>query len=289
MKIADNTVKAIFDYTIKQLSDIYPENEVRSILKITLKHYFNFDGKYLALHPDQRFTESELLKIIFLTKELKTGKPIQHILGETVFYELSFKVNENVLIPRQETEELVDWIIKDFNNKEDIRILDIGTGSGCIPISLKKNIPLSVLHASDFSKQALELAKENVKRNNVEVNFIYDDILNFNLEKFPGSYDVIVSNPPYVLQNEKESLHRNVVDFEPHMALFVDNDEALVFYRAIIQFATKKLVKGGSLYFEINEIYGKAIEELLSNEGFSDISLKKDLNGKDRMIRAIFP
>ena len=296
VKIADNKVNAVFDYAIKQLKDLYPENEVRSMIKLALIHYFNFDGKYLALHPEQRFTESELLKFVFLVKELKKGIPIQYALGECIFYNLPFKVNESVLIPRPETEELVDWIIREYRStggkeersvggKEDGKILDIGTGSGCIAIALKKNTGAEV-YACDKSDEALAVAEQNAVLNSTEITFIQDDILNADFEKYADNFNVIVSNPPYVLDSEKELLHQNVMDHEPHTALFVEDYDALIFYKAIAEFALKKLKKEGFLYFEINEAKGDKVKDLLKNKGFSNIEIRKDLSGKDRMVKA---
>jgi len=285
VKITSNTLPAIFEYASMQLHHLYPEIEIKSIIKIALKHFFNFDSKYLALHPDVRFSESELLKIVFMTKDLKKGVPIQYILGETEFFGLTFKVDENVLIPRQETEELVDWIIKE-NKINKAKILDIGCGSACIPIALKKNIENASVYASDISHKALEIAKENANLNEVEIDFIQDNILEFRDDKYLPFYDIIVSNPPYITDAEKESIHINVINNEPHLALFVHDNEALVFYYSIAEFAKQKLLPTGILYFEINEKYGLEIKSMLEENGFKDVLIKKDLNGKARMIRA---
>lgn len=289
VKIADNTLKAVYDYSIRQLSDLYEENEIRSMMKIAMAHFFNFDSKYLAMNPNLRFTESELLKFVFLSKELKQGRPLQYILGHTEFYGLNFLVNEDVLIPRQETEELVDWMISDLKSEGDLNVLDIGTGSACIAISLKKNLAQAGLHAVDISEPALETAKKNAEINGVELTFTQDDILRFDAGKYLDSYDCIVSNPPYVLLSEKERMHRNVVEHEPHLALFVVDEEALVYYKAIAGFAKAHLKKGGKLYFEINEQYAHELNHLLVALGFNDVHIRKDLNGKDRMVRATLP
>ncbi len=289
MKIKSNTLPAIYEYCLTQLGDLYPENEIRTFVKLALDHYFNYDSKFLALNPDVRFTESELLKIVFMTKDLKKGKPIQYIFGETEFCGLTFKVNEHVLIPRQETEELVNWILEDDNIGgwgDKIKILDIGTGSGCIPISLKSSVPHAQVHASDVSEEALMIARSNAELNGTDVNFIQDDILNPKIGSYKAPYHIIVSNPPYVRQSEKESLHMNVVDNEPHTALFVPDEDAMVFYNAIADFALQSLTEDGVLYFEINEALGIETKKALESKGFQDIQLRKDINGKDRMIRA---
>ena len=285
VKIADNTLKAVIEYCILQLEQLYEEKEIRSMIKLALEHYFQFDGKYLAMHPDIRFTESELLKFVFMTKELKTGRPIQYILGETEFYGLKFSVNENVLIPRQETEELVHWICKDHPQMKD-SILDIGTGSGCIAIALKKSLPKAQVDACDISPEALNVARKNAELNEVIVDFFETDILEEDKRKKLKNYDVIVSNPPYVLDSETSSLHKNVVDFEPHLALFVKESNALIYYEAIAGLALSKLNKGGKLYFEINEAYGIEVVKMLDIMGYKSVSLNKDLNGKDRMVKA---
>lgn len=218
--------------------------------------------------------------------ELKKGKPIQYIIGETDFYGLTFKVNENVLIPRQETEELVDLIIKNHQEKE-LKILDIGTGSGIIPITLKSNLPNATISAIDVSENALIVAKENAQKHKVEVEFIKMDILNQQNWQQLKEFDIIVSNPPYVLQKEKELMHQNVLDFEPHLALFVENENPLLFYKTIVSFAQEKLKEKGYLHFEINEKFGKETADLLNDSGFNQIEIIKDINGKDRIVYGV--
>lgn len=288
VKIADNTLKAVFNYAISQLVKEYPENEVRSMITIALKKFFNYDSAFLARQVNLRFTESELLKFVFLVKELRTGKPLQYILGESEFYGLIFSVNEDVLIPRQETEELVDLIIKDFKNVENLTILDIGCGSGCIGVALSRFLNNAQVYSSDVSENALKLAKQNADNNKAQLNFIHDDILIADHSKYPAKVDVIVSNPPYVRLSEKAEMHRNVVDYEPHTALFVKDDNALIFYEAIADFGIKHLRKTGQLYFEINENKSGEISDILSVKGYSEIRVIKDLNGKDRIVKAIF-
>lgn len=286
VKIADNTLKAVFNYAISQLDKEYPENEVRSMISVALRHFFNYDAAFLSMNPNIRFTESELLKFVFLVKELRTGRPLQYVLGECEFYGLSFSVNEDVLIPRQETEELVDLIIKDQKNAENLTILDIGCGSGCIGLALSRFLKKAQVHSSDVSEKALIIAKQNADKNNVQLNLIHDDILKPDHSKYPSKIDIIVSNPPYVRLSEKEEMHRNVVDYEPHTALFVNDENALVFYDAIADFGKLHFKKGAYLYFEINEKKSEEISVLLSGKGFSEIKVIKDLNGKDRIVRA---
>ncbi|MEO8796210.1 MAG: peptide chain release factor N(5)-glutamine methyltransferase, partial [Daejeonella sp.] len=236
--------------------------------------------------PVDMMVETSLISIL---DELKTGKPLQYILGETEFYDLPFKVNPSVLIPRPETEELVDWIIKDLLSRKQTKpeILDIGTGSGCIPIALKKNIPEAKVSAIDISGAALETAIKNSVLNKVEVKFHLHDILNTESGFFNDSeFDIVVSNPPYVTLSEKNLMHQNVLEHEPHLALFVDDNDPLIFYKAITKFASAHLKKDGVLYLEINENLGGETVSLLKGFGFKNVELRKDLPGKDRMIRA---
>ena len=219
-------------------------------------------------------------------EELKKEVPIQYLLGKTHFYGLDFEVNENVLIPRPETEELVEWIInenKAIDKKKKVKILDIGTGSGCIAISLAKNLPNAEVYAIDVSKKALETAKRNAISNNVEIIFMLKNVLE--LEILKSNYDIIVSNPPYVRNLEKEEIKKNVLDYEPHLALFVEDNDALIFYRKIASLAQKNLLENGQLYFEINQYLGKEMTDLLEEMNFKNIELRKDIYDNDRMIK----
>jgi release factor glutamine methyltransferase len=216
--------------------------------------------------------------------QLLEKKPIQYILGEAPFYGREFKVNASVLIPRNETEELVHLIIKE-NKKLNLRILDIGTGSGCIPISLALEIPSSKTFALDISKEALEVAKDNAKKHEESIIFFQVDILN---EDIPvKDLDIIVSNPPYVCESEKSLMHENVLNFEPHLALFVKDNDPLVFYKIIAKKAKSALKSSGKLYFEINEAFGEKVQYLLEEQGYREISIIQDLNNKDRIVKAV--
>ena len=217
---------------------------------------------------------------------LKKEVPIQYLLGKTNFYGLDFEVNENVLIPRPETEELVEWIINEnlkYIKVKKLKILDIGTGSGSIAVSLAKNIPNARVFALDVSKKALETAKRNAKNNNVDVTFIHQNILE--IEDLKNDFDVIVSNPPYVRNLEKQEIKKNVLDYEPHLALFVEDDDALIFYRKIAEIAQRNLIENGQLFFEINQYLGNEMKDLLQNMNFRNIELKKDIYGNDRMMK----
>jgi len=218
---------------------------------------------------------------------LKEYKPIQYILGETEFFGLNFSVNQSVLIPRPETEELVELILKNHSG-ENLKILDIGTGSGCIAISLAKNMPSAKVYAIDISEDALSVAKENATRNQVEIQFFQQDILAELPDNiFNEKLDIIVSNPPYITPIEKYSIHDNVLKYEPHTALFVPQNNPLLFYERIADIGHSLLNKSGFLYFEINALYGKEICQMLQTKGYSNIKLYQDISGKNRMIEAI--
>jgi release factor glutamine methyltransferase len=282
-----NTIK-IKEYKAKfiaQLISIYDEMEAESFFYLILENQRQLRRIDLALNIDLQFSAEEILIWNAILEELKLEIPIQYILGTTHFYGLEFNVNENVLIPRPETEELVEWIISSAVNMpklNKIRILDIGTGSGCIAISLAKNIPNAQVFAIDISDKALATAKKNADLNKVAVAFIQRNILETNDLK--QQFDIIVSNPPYVRNLEKAEIKSNVLANEPHLALFVADDDALIFYRKIAELATKNLSAEGKLFFEINQYLGKETVELLEKMYFKNIELRKDIYGNDRMI-----
>jgi release factor glutamine methyltransferase len=276
-------------YFFTELQTIHEDSEIESFFFILTEFLHNFKRIDVALHPNFEVSESDLEKWKTIISELKTEKPIQYITGEAWFYGLRFEVNENTLIPRPETEELVEWIVEGLKVKgKGQRVLDIGTGSGCIPIALKKEIPNAAVFSIDISEKALEMARKNALDNQVQVNFIHQDILqssNLLISKSSNLlFDVIVSNPPYVRNLEKHEIKRNVLDYEPHLALFVDDSDALLFYRKIAQLALKSLAKNGKLFFEINQYLGKETVELVELLGFKNIELRKDFMGNDRMI-----
>jgi release factor glutamine methyltransferase len=242
-----------------------------------------------VLKPDFLISEENLIILKSILKSLEREEPIQYILGNTEFYGLSFFVNKNTLIPRSETEELVAWVqteiaaLRTKNQNKFLSILDIGTGTGCIPISLAKNIDSVKISAIDISSEALLVAKENALLNKVAINFIELDILN--AEKLPQKYDIIVSNPPYVRELEKVEIKNNVLENEPHLALFVANDNPLIFYSKIADLAKKQLLKNGLLFFEINQYLGRETLQMLQEKGFKNSELRKDLFGNYRMIK----
>ena len=286
MKVPSNLVRDIRKYYCDQLCSIYDNEEASAMILILLEHYFNINRIKMALEPNIRLSESEMLTFHFAVKDLLKNKPIQYIIGETEFCELKFKVNENVLIPRPETSELVMNIVKrqKTKDKRQLSILDIGTGSGCIAISLAKNIPGSKVHALDISEKALEVAKENAINNNVDVTFIHDDILSLK-NKIDTKFDIIVSNPPYVREVEKADMHDNVLNWEPQTALFVSDNDPLIFYRTILEFAKSHLKENGEVWFEINEYLGKEMIDLCHEMGFHEAEIISDFRGKERILR----
>ena len=274
---------------ITQLQSIYDVMEAESFFYLILEDKHQMKRIDLALEPNYEFSEEAIKVWEEFVVQLKKEIPIQYLLGNTEFFGLPFIVNENVLIPRPETEELVDWIIsedKKAERQKSIKILDIGTGSGCIAISLAKNILNATVFAIDVSSKALEVAKLNAKQNDVSVTFLEKNILETDdlLEQF----DIIVSNPPYIRNLEKQEIKKNVLDNEPHLALFVDDFDALIFYRKIAVLATKNLNTNGKLFFEINQYLGQEMNDLLNQLGFTELELRKDIYGNDRMTKAVW-
>ena len=276
---------------LQELSSLYEEQEIESFFYIILEKLHGLKRIDLALNPQKVMDGAHLKQWKNIVTELKKQRPVQYILGETTFYGLSFLVNENTLIPRPETEELVELIIKSFESSvsgSGLKILDIGAGSGCIAISLAKNIPNAAVFAIDVSEKALAVAKKNAEFNKVAIDFISTNILDVvTLSAVAGldkQFDIIVSNPPYVRNLEKDEIKPNVLEYEPHLALFVDDIDPLLFYRKIAELAIKNLNPNGKLYFEINQYLGKETINLLEDFGFRNVELKKDIYGNDRMI-----
>ncbi len=270
---------------LEQLTSLYDSMEAEHFFTITLENLKGWQRVDVVMNPDAELTDAEVEKWNVVLNALKEQKPIQYIFGTAHFYGLELKVNENTLIPRPETEELVEWIIKENAAKGKINILDIGTGSGCIAIALAKNQPDAAVYAIDVSAEALKVAQGNAKANNANVTFWQKDILA--TEELPQQFDVIVSNPPYVRNLEKQEIKSNVLDYEPHLALFVEDNNPLLFYRKIATLAQKSLMPSGKLYFEINQYLGKETSEMLENYHYKNIELKKDLYGNDRMIGTV--
>lgn len=315
------TIKEAKIYIRKELSDYYPENEILSFSKIIFEDVFDLSSVDFLLKENKIFSENNLQRLNDIIHRLKQNEPLQYIIGFTEFYGQKFKVSPDVLIPRPETEEIVDLILKENSENKNLHVLDIGTGSGCIAVSLAKNAPSATVFALDISDKALKTAQSNALLNNVNISFIQGDIIKDNPDfsgfenreilvpskkqagitsserqlttdratKKQSSFDVIVSNPPYVPFSEKEFMEKNVLDYEPGLALFVEDENPLIFYDAICRFAKQNLCETGKLYFEINEKYGNDIKELMTSFGFKRVDVIKDINRKDRIVRGIIP
>lgn len=305
MRIPSNKIADIVRFFRDELDGLYEKEEIETFIAYCFEEFIGLKRADIFLNGTTTISESELLKFNFAIKDLKQNKPIQYILGKADFYGLKFIVNSDVLIPRPETEELVDLIIKEnrekiiegkerraesgeraIENEEANRILDIGTGSGCIAIALKKHLDSSSIYALDVSEQALSVAKQNAVLNKVDVEFFPHDILSANILPLRDGilFDCIVSNPPYIGISEKALMGNNVVDFEPHLALFVKDTDPLLFYKVIADFAKTHLKKNGKIYFEINQAYGPKTQEMLIAKGFQNVGLVKDLNSNDRIL-----
>ena len=272
-------VSNILPFFKRELLGFSEQREITSWAYITINHLLGYNRSDCIINANQELSSGMVTEIHQIIKDLKINKPIQYILGKTEFYGLEFKVNKHTLIPRPETEELVDWILQeDFESA-----IDIGTGSGCISISLAKNSRAKI-SAMDVSVEALKIARENAQNNQEMIDFIQEDI--FKLDTLP-KVDLIVSNPPYVLNSEKLKMKDNVIEFEPSSAVFVEDEDPLIFYKKISELAFMSLNDNGKLFFEINEQFGNEIVSMLSHIGFVDIELKKDANSKDRMIKSV--
>ena len=262
----------------------YPDSEALALAKMLLVEVFGFSTLELYGGKDKEFSEKHRSVLTEMIRRLQKNEPIQYIIGIESFFGLTFEVNPNVLIPRPETQELVSWIIEDYQSDESIRILDIGTGSGCIPISLGKQLSKAEVESWDISEGALEVASRNCERNGVKVLLRQKDVLKAAPEG--NLYDVIVSNPPYITNKEKTDMEANVLDWEPSLALFVPDEDPLLFYRKIAELGLSMLKTGGALYFEINRAYGQETVNMLESLNYSQIELRKDGWGNDRMIKA---
>lgn len=287
------SLKEIKNRFHNELDELYGENEVDSFFYWLLEHYFQMNRLSLALKPQLTLTEAEEQPLFEALRRLKQYEPIQYIIGQTEFFGLMFKVNQNTLIPRPETEELVQWIIQcgsRLSPKSQLKILDIGTGTGCIAIALAKHMPHAKVFAVDISNEALKMAKYNANLNNVEVEFMQMDVLDennwYDIFDVETKFDIIVSNPPYVRQQEKLQMKNNVFDYEPDLALFVEDDNPLVFYKSITRLAVDKLNPRGQLFFEINQYLGAEMKQMIKTFPFNNIELRKDIFGNDRMFKA---
>ena len=274
----------------KELKNVYDIDELRNIIELVVEHITNMSRAEQVKNKVPYLTCTQLENLDAITERLKKNEPVQYVLGEAWFAGMKFKVNKNVLIPRPETEELVDWVIKVLNTQYSMfnvqcSVIDIGTGSGCIPITIKKKLPGANVSAVDVCGEALFTATENAIELNADVDFLLLDFLDEEKWKELEQYDIIVSNPPYVKQSEINAMHERVKQFEPHLALFVPDNDALLFYKKLAGFAVKHLQPGGSLFVEINESLSEQVVNLF--RGFANIELRKDMQGKDRMIKAM--
>jgi len=292
MQIASNKLSHLYEFYKTELSSIYDNEELYAIFELVCEHYLGYSITDTRLKFQENLNQSDLLKLYDTTKALKTGTPIQYVLGEADFYNLKFNVNSSTLIPRPEAEELVDIIIKQFkqetSNNQTLNILDIGTGSGCIPISLKKNIPNSKVTGIDISEQALDIAKSNAIKNKVDIDFIKLDILSsFDSSLITQPLSLIVSNPPYVLTSEAKQMDIRVLNYEPHLALFVEDTDPIIFYKRIIDLCTSYLEEKGYLYFELNPMYAIEVKNYANDSKiFNFTEILKDMSGKERFLKA---
>ncbi len=287
MKNRIDTVAKLTNYIQKNLTGFYPDGEINQLVFLILNHLLIYSKIDIHLNAGKSIPQNIYQQATEIVTQLTDYKPIQYILGKTEFYGLHLKINNNVLIPRQETEELVHWVVND-NTGNNIRILDIGTGSGCIAIALATGISNSLVDAIDISEPAIQLARENALMNGVAINFFKSNILDDSLYPCRGKYEIIVSNPPYVRNSEKKIMSRNVLDFEPHLALFVNDDDPLIFYKSIAKFGLNNLNKDGKIYLEVNENLGAEVKKMFLDYGYPSAEVRKDMHGKDRMVKISF-
>ncbi len=280
------TIKTFSTIFQDELNGVYPLQEIQALLRIALEHVLKMSFKDLVSSPDTKIPISSFKTLNNILRELKNNKPIQYIIGKADFYGLVLHVNGSVLIPRQETEELVHHIINASKKKNSISLIDIGTGSGCIAISLKKNMPMANVSALDISEEALVIAKLNAVEQNTEITFVQADILK--LPQLKTQYNLIVSNPPYIPQNEQLTMHPNVLNYEPHLALFVSKNDPLVFYKAIMEFAINHFTDGGELWFEIHEHFAPHVQTMMIEYNFSGVEIIKDIHDKNRIVKGVW-
>jgi release factor glutamine methyltransferase len=276
------TLKELKQRFIEELQFLYDADETEQLFYLAVDHVSGMNRIQTIFNADHQIESAQYNSYQRIQKELKEGIPLQYITGKAWFCGLKFKVNGSVLIPRPETEELVQWILETASGVENSNLIDIGTGSGCIAVTLKNRMSGLQVDALDISADALSVAKENAMANAAKVNFIQSDILGY---ESPTQYDFIVSNPPYITEEERGEMHRNVLSYEPGLALFVSNENPLIFYKSIADFAVRNLRRTGYLFFEINEYLSKETIDMLTDKGFINIELKSDMQGKDRMIR----
>lgn len=284
MKISSNKLKDIIDFAYQELESLYEKDEIRSMIYSIIEHFTGYDLMKILTYKDElKVSESELLKINFAIKDLKKEKPLQQIIGYCEFLDVRIEVNQHVLIPRVETEEIVQRVIKENKVRKNLKIADVCCGSGCIAIALKKAFPDANIYAYDISEEALKKSKENAEKNKEKINFFKENILKSKEKN--QEFNIIVSNPPYIRESEKALMKNNVLLYEPHLALFVSDEDPLIFYKKILDFSNRNLAKNGKIYMEINENLGKETELLFKNFNYQT-SIIKDIRGKDRLLFA---
>lgn len=289
MFVQGNTLSDIKVYFHQKLDGKFSDREIKQILKEASFKRLSIKDEDFILSDDIKLSESDLLYFRSVVKRLLDNEPLQYIIGTTEFYGLRLKTDRRALIPRPETEELVDWVVEEFKGKQGLDIVDLCSGTGCIALALKSKFPESQVAAVEWSEDAIELLKDNVEFTALHIEVIHEDVTSDYLTGHfnPSSLDVIVSNPPYIPTSEMSQMEANVLDYEPQMALFVEDEDPMLFYSWIADHALKLLKKGGYIYFEVNEGHGYLVEDLLESKGFVNIELRKDLEGRDRMVRAI--
>jgi len=278
------TLSEVMHMFRQELAGQYPDDEMRNIFYLASEHLLNYSKIDIHLKSHEPISAANYEKFSQILKSLRSWEPVQYILGRTEFYGLPFRVDPRVLIPRPETELLVEWILREEHGGISA-LLDIGTGSGCIAVSLAVNLPGTRVSACDISEDALAVARLNARNNQAEVDYFYYDLLG-EKTSLPGKYQVMASNPPYVRESEKTFMRENVLDFEPGVALFVPDHDPLLYYRHIALLGRKYLTDGGSLYLEINENFPREVAKILENAGFYGVEIRSDVNGKARMLRA---
>ena len=286
MFVRDNTIASVVRYFEERLSPVFSNREGKMIAKSFIVKRLGWDSSNFLIRQKDTVSESDLLYFRSAVKRILAGEPYQYVLGTSFFYNLELDTDARALIPRPETEELVDWITKDFSSCSEGRLLDVGTGSGCIALALKSVFPDWTVSAVDVSKDVLNLVRQNALKNELDIELIEDNALDFSYDFYAESYTVIVSNPPYIPMRDRIRMARHVLDFEPELALFVEDESPLIFYQKIAELAVKKLALNGALYFELNEDLAQETKVLLTELGFNNTEIRQDLQGRNRMLKA---
>jgi release factor glutamine methyltransferase len=286
MFVKNNSIAAVLGYFEERLLPTFSSREIKTIAKAFIAKRLNWESSDFLIRQNETVSESDLLYFRSAIKRILAGEPFQYVLGTTFFYNVELDTDSRALIPRPETEELVDWIVKDYAKIEKGSLLDVGSGSGCIALSMKKAFPNWSVTAVDVSKEALSLVHQNAEKNDLSIELIEDSALNFSEQLYKEKYSVIVSNPPYIPEKDRFTMASHVVHYEPELALFVEDENPLIFYQQIAEFALKKLALNGALYLELNENLAEETKTLLTKIGFNNIEVRQDLQGRNRMLKA---